>query len=297
MEESKFVIDDDEEEEVGEVLAETMLAGIGSSTDLPLDRTNQANRAEVLRLLIVLLSSAIYSPNTANPWLTHLLNTSDRKVALTILCSLLNTALDVSFLESFQISTTNAYKRIAALTLSTEAKQVEDLANSLPKLCSQLLNILLIASDNPPSSPVISRNPSSAGLNPLAASANSQLEKENVFRFYVAKIHRQSDYQFLTERVLAIISLAPPTQLLASGSVDGWNLTESVVLLWRLIDCNKPAQHLSRPQRRSSPIRFDQVVRLHLTKPHCGERVWFAIEQTAAWSSGREEECTADPEC
>lgn len=178
----------------------------------------------------------MYSPNSPNPWLQHLLAITERKIALTLLCSLINTALDVTFIESFQLSTTNAYKRLAALTLSAEAKQAEDLAKDLPKLSLQLLDLFLIASDPPSqtaSSPTISRTPSL--VDTTTASTNS----DNVFRFYTAKIHRQSDYAFLAERILLILSVAPPSGLGIGLGVPEWNLTESVVLLWRLVDCNK----------------------------------------------------------
>lgn len=206
-------------------------AGIGSSTDLPSDQTHLQNRAEVIRLLLVLLSPAVYSPNSPNPWLQHLLNISERKIALTLLCSLINTSLDVAFIESFQISTANAYKRLASLTLSAEAKIASDLADTLPKVAHQLLDLLLIASDAP-SSPTISRTPS------LVDTSAAPSRTDNIFRFYTSKIHRQSDYAFLAERILCILSVAPPSGLVGL-SVPGWNLTECVVLLWRIVECNK----------------------------------------------------------
>jgi len=237
-------------------------AGIGASSDLSTDRTQLGNRAEVLRLLLVLLSPTIYSPNAANPWLTQLLAIPDRKVALTLLCSLLNTALDVTFLETLQLSTTNAYKRLTSLTLGAEAKQADDLANQLPRLCIQLLDILLIAEDPleeqpSTSSPTISRNASLLSMSTSSAPPEAGIyhssNRPHVFRLYSSKIHRQSDYAFLSERIIAILSMTPPSQLLGSNLVvSGWNVTECVVLLWRLTDCNKVGNcicFLNKPRR------------------------------------------------
>ncbi|KAG0348842.1 hypothetical protein BG004_003989 [Podila humilis] len=72
--------------------------GIGSSKPLGTTKELDDNRAEILRLLLVLFSKSIYVPPVAisateNKWIEALVTSNDRPATLATLCSLINSAL------------------------------------------------------------------------------------------------------------------------------------------------------------------------------------------------------------
>ena len=74
---------------------------MGSTADLGATQAYDANKTEVLRLLLVLLSRQIYTPpsslfTTPSLYTLHVVQQSQRRDVLTILCSLLNTAINSS---------------------------------------------------------------------------------------------------------------------------------------------------------------------------------------------------------
>jgi len=75
--------------------------GVGSTADIGPTQAYDTNKTEVLRLLLVLLSRQIYTPpssllTTPSLYTLHFVQKSQRRDVLTILCSLLNTAMNSS---------------------------------------------------------------------------------------------------------------------------------------------------------------------------------------------------------
>jgi hypothetical protein len=75
--------------------------GVGSTADLGATQACDTNKTEVLRLLLVLLSRQIYTPpsslfTTPSLYTLHVVQQSQRRDVLTILCSLLNTVMNSS---------------------------------------------------------------------------------------------------------------------------------------------------------------------------------------------------------
>ncbi|KAK0459482.1 high-temperature-induced dauer-formation protein-domain-containing protein [Desarmillaria tabescens] len=88
--------------------------GVGSTTDPGVSNQYDSNKTEVLRLLLVLLSRQIYVPSSSlfskpSLYTLHLVQKTPRRDVLTILCSLLNTAMN-SAQHSVPTAKTNSFR-------------------------------------------------------------------------------------------------------------------------------------------------------------------------------------------
>lgn len=199
--------------------------GIGSSTPIGSSRDNDMNRTEVLRLLTVLLSRSMYIPPTniltkPDRWLNYMVSKTERKVVLAFLCSMINTACKFNPMGWTAVP----YNHI----MYTDPRE------QLVALC---LRVILIVLDYR-SPEVLARqqhldNVSSSGSASASASgeaATLNLEEkleathlndgktvtekqqqhqetmENAFRYYLSKLHRVQDFQFLIDGVYRILS-------------------------------------------------------------------------------------------
>ncbi|KAG8763476.1 hypothetical protein FRC11_003165 [Ceratobasidium sp. 423] len=107
--------------------------GIGSTSDIGTSRDLESNKAEVLRLLLVLLSKQIYIPPTVTlsmvtPALSALAQRTPRRRVLTLLCSLLNTSLHPPNLSPLPLSSM-PYNHL--VTRAMDADAVSELAISV----------------------------------------------------------------------------------------------------------------------------------------------------------------------
>ena len=180
----------------------------------------------MLRLLVVLFSQALYTSTTApsneNRFLSTLINLPSRKVALALLCSLLNTALSPQSLPPVTAALTNSISTAAA---------------SVPGIGPVLSTVPL-----PRSIPLLTKGPEarrevgalSAFLLDIILLDESE---DNVFKRYVGKLHRPADFDFLLDGILALLGRAAE-QGGAQPQGEGVGCVQAVVLLWRLIDCN-----------------------------------------------------------
>lgn len=232
-------------------------AGIGQTAAPAAANKTQLNaRAEMLRLLLSMLSGPIYAPNLAvNEFQDRLLRLSNRKLALTILCSLLNTALHNQGggmqLLSTVSSPSSVYSKLSELALQPKT---EDLVDVLPALCFQLIDVLLLPTPatSPTPDPASTRPTSpaamSASLGTSTSSSAGQTDGsqqvDNVFRLYLGKLHRPSDFDFVWRNVCQALqgassNLANPVSLIPGLSPSRQNIAECLTLLWRFMDCNK----------------------------------------------------------
>jgi len=155
--------------------------GVGSTADLGPTQAYDTNKTEVLRLLLVLLSRQIYSPpssllTTPSLYTLHFVQKSQRRDVLTILCSLLNTAMNSS-----QPSSATVIGGVAGrLPYNHLMFKGEDPRANLVSVCFQVLCTVLdfqggSARDVPTGDPMVS----------------APALRTNAFRYFLAKVVRR----------------------------------------------------------------------------------------------------------
>lgn len=186
--------------------------GVGSSTPIGSSRDNDMNRTEVLRLLTVLLSKSMYrSPSHVlvkkDRWLEYMVSRTERKVVLAFLCSMINTSCKFNPMGWTAVP----YNHIV----------FTDPREQLVALC---LRVLLVVLDY--RSPTVKQHESIAGSAEQAHEEEDSLvaridaiqiddhqqpqhhaeTMENAFRYYLSKLHRAQDFQFLIDGIYRILS-------------------------------------------------------------------------------------------
>ncbi|MBE7180997.1 MAG: hypothetical protein INR71_07275, partial [Terriglobus roseus] len=184
--------------------------GVGCNTPLPSSRENESNRAELLRLLLALCSKSMYMTPNVLPVkgvraLTYLATCPDKQTVLSLLCSLLNTALKYN---------------PASWRVPYDHVVFRDSRQALVTYCLQTLLALLLY---PVPEPARGPNP------------------RNNFRFFLGRLHRPQDFQFLVDGMNRILS--QPLQATASylpGSTKSlpW-APEMIMLFWETLQCNR----------------------------------------------------------
>ncbi|THH08544.1 hypothetical protein EW145_g2645 [Phellinidium pouzarii] len=172
--------------------------GVGSTMDPGPNHAHDQNKAEVLRFLLVLLSKQIYIPPTSlltspSPYSIALVQQTPRRHVLTILCSLLNTAMNSSHANN---STPGIGNVAAALPYNHLVFKGEDLKLTLVGKSLQVLCALLDFQSG--TAKDVLSNPS----DPLSSMPTT---KTNAFRYFLAKLHRPADFVFITEGILGIL--------------------------------------------------------------------------------------------
>jgi hypothetical protein len=215
----------------------------------PTDPHLLSARLEILRLLNILLAlpSLLTPPHSfplvPNRWRDALVGgaTLDRKVVLCLLCSILNTALASGappLLPTGGLSgLAGGFGLGGALDVATGAAEKlggvvlrrEDVKGLLKSTCLQLLSILLVEHGQ------TLEQPSSADPTP----------SPNAFTYYLSKLHRASDFDFIRIGIFTIFNNAFNQPLLPVGVLGGGtgagrtgNATEALVVLWRTMEYN-----------------------------------------------------------
>ncbi|KAL0143234.1 high-temperature-induced dauer-formation protein-domain-containing protein [Mucor lusitanicus] len=229
------------ESKVNYVIWET---GVGSSTPIGSSRDNDMNRTEVLRLLTVLLSKSMYrSPShiliKKDPWLQYMVSRTERKVVLAFLCSMINTSCKFNPMGWTAVP----YNHIV----------FTDPREQLVALC---LRVLLVVLDYRPHTPKEKQAQESiAGSAEQAQRHDDSLvaridaiqiddaqqqphteTMENAFRYYLSKLHRAQDFQFLIDGIYRILST--PMQLFAGIFQRVRYHVEMMMLCWKLLEMN-----------------------------------------------------------
>lgn len=156
---------------------------MGSTLDPGPNHSHDQNKAEVLRFLLVLLSKQIYTPangllNTPSPYTTVLVQKIPRRHVLTILCSLLNTALNSAHPGTSGVSLGAV---TSALPYNHLVFKGEDVRLTLVGEALQVLCALLDFQSG--SARDVLSNPE----DPFSATPTS---KTNAFRYFLAKLVR-----------------------------------------------------------------------------------------------------------
>lgn len=152
--------------------------GVGSTAELGPGQGLESNKTEVLRLLLVLLSRQIYtSPSQLltkpSIYTLQLVQKTQRRDVLTLLCSLLNTAMN-----SPPVSFTTIGGVTGRLPYNHLVFKGEDLREGLVITCLQVLCVLLDCQSG------------SARDATFPSGESSPTIKTNAFRYYLAKLVR-----------------------------------------------------------------------------------------------------------
>ncbi|CAO3665690.1 unnamed protein product [Rhizopus stolonifer] len=203
------------ESRVNYVIWET---GVGCSTPIGSSRDNDMNRAEALRLLTVLLSKSMYTiPSKIitkqDPWLDYMTTKIEKKLVLAFLCSMVNIACK--------------YNPMGWTVVPYNHVMFNDPRELLVAHC---LRILLIVLDH-------------CSSKTRAKEINDKMERateDNIFRYYLSKLHRGQDFQFLIDGIYRILS--SPMQSLNSY-ISGPSKrvryhVEMMMLCWKLLETN-----------------------------------------------------------
>ncbi|KAF9818909.1 hypothetical protein IEO21_02447 [Rhodonia placenta] len=207
--------------------------GVGSTTDPGSSQALDNNRTEVLRLLLVLLSKPIYVPPSAflplpSLYSLHFIQRTPRRHVLTVLCSLLNTIMSSSRAHNV-MSMGNMAGRLPYNHLVFKG---EDAKTTLVSTCLQVLCTLLDFQSG------TARDSATDGD---AGSSAGPTAQTNAFRYFVAKLHRPTDFAFILEGITGIFEeqMASINNLLPGSKKSVPYVVETIVLLWKLIDLNK----------------------------------------------------------
>ncbi|CCA69579.1 hypothetical protein PIIN_03518 [Serendipita indica DSM 11827] len=250
--------------------------GVGSSLTPSATSREQSyldsNRTEVLRLLLILLSKQIYlSPSaiahTPALYTKYLVQKVPRKTVLTLLCSLLNTVVNSSTTRPQGTATSAFSAGIAGVGKGltkglnqlpyTQALIGEDTKEALVSIASQVLIVTLDYQSNGTLTNSVGASTGEARSPPEDPASTQPSAKRNHFRYFLSKIHKPADFNYLLEGIVAILSEeigraasiigmglgALQTVGVANSPAPSARLAEEVViLLWQLLEINNKFQ-------------------------------------------------------
>ncbi|KAK2460561.1 hypothetical protein APHAL10511_007031 [Amanita phalloides] len=205
--------------------------GVGSTLDLGTSTTYDFHKIEVLRLLLVLLSKQIYvSPNSLfskpSSYTLYAVQKTPRHKILTLLCSLLNTAMSSATANDKSFGT-----MAGKLPYNHLVFKGEDLRSTLVGLCLQNLCILLDFQSGS------ARDRATDGNNgsPLPAA------RTNAFRYFMMKLHRVQDFEFIHQGIIGILDqqIAATNNVLPGARKSIPHVPETVLFFWKILALNK----------------------------------------------------------
>ncbi|KAK7043695.1 hypothetical protein VNI00_008306 [Paramarasmius palmivorus] len=206
--------------------------GIGSTTDPGPSQQYDNNKTEVLRLLLVLLSRQIYisaSSLFTNPSLytLHLVQKTQRRDVLTLLCSLLNTAMNASMGPPTSIGNMAGRLPYNHLVFKGEDPRV-----NLVAICFEVLVVLLDFQSGAARDTVVGTGEQQTSV-PTAHT--------NAFRYFLMKLHRTQDFAFVLDGVLGIMEqeVTSMNNILPGARKSVPYIAENILFFWKMIELNK----------------------------------------------------------
>ncbi|KAJ7581051.1 high-temperature-induced dauer-formation protein-domain-containing protein [Mycena floridula] len=207
--------------------------GIGSTSDPGPSHQYDSNKTEVLRLLLVLLSRQIYIPPSSlfskpSLYSLHLVQQTQRRDVLTLLCSLLNTAMN-SPTAGLNLTIGNMAGKLPYNHLVFKG---EDPRSNLVSICFQVLVVLLDFQGGSARDVVVGNEESQV---------SAPTTRTNSFRYFLMKLHRVQDFTFILDGVMGILEqeMATLNPLLPGARKSIPYVTETVIFLWKMIELNK----------------------------------------------------------
>ncbi|CAO3613816.1 unnamed protein product [Cunninghamella echinulata] len=212
--------------------------GIGSSTPIGSTRENESHRIEILRLLLAILSKSMYIPvqhylRQEDKWLQRAVKITEKRIVLALLCSLMNTICNYN---------PSTWGKMIHQTTDITLMNREYLVT----LCLRVL-LLLLDTHSPTSLLHLTDQPLDNHLHqqlPDYTTIEKEWEladDENKYIYYISKLHRAQDFQFLIDGLYR--TLSHPMQGISTylpNSKKSSNCHfEMVMLSWKLIQINK----------------------------------------------------------
>ncbi|KAJ1920070.1 hypothetical protein H4219_001599 [Mycoemilia scoparia] len=231
--------------------------GIGQSLSTGSSAEHISRRLEVMRLLLVFLSKAMYIPpaklmSARNPALAHVGYNSNQRLVLTILCSFINMGLKeipqgwgVNYRNS---PAANVLETLSITTLQTLLVILSyDESNSIrnqKRPDTTDTGVSLSGSE-----PIISDKGKEADLSHLKSDKPQQIVSsinkghQNLFRVFISKLHRNQEFEYLIANILRILDTTMKRNLSILSSIPikaktGDIVSETVMLLWCLMKYN-----------------------------------------------------------
>ncbi|KAJ3908417.1 high-temperature-induced dauer-formation protein-domain-containing protein [Lentinula edodes] len=206
--------------------------GIGSMVDPGPGHQYDSNKTEVLRLLLVLLSRQIYVSASSlfskpSMYTLHLVQKLPRRDVLTLLCSLLNTAMNSPQAQPITINSMAGKLPYNHLVFKGEDPRV-----NLVAICFEVLGVLLDFQSGSARDVVV-------GTNEQQTSAPTA--RTNEFRYFLMKLHRTQDFQFVLGGILGIMEqeVMSMNNILPGARRATPYIAENVIFFWKMIELNK----------------------------------------------------------
>lgn len=184
-------------------------SGVGCKQSLSTNKDLESNRCEVLRLLITMTSKSMYMPSALLPVqgvrsITYLATCADKQIVLSVLCSLLNTAIKYN---------------ATSWRIPYDHMVWKDSRQSLVVYSLQMLLVLL--------------------LYPVPEDGRGPAPK-NYYRHFLGRVHRPEDFQFLADGMTKVLSqpMQATSYLPGTQKQAKW-APEMIMLFWETIQCNK----------------------------------------------------------
>ncbi|KAI7863832.1 high-temperature-induced dauer-formation protein-domain-containing protein [Spinellus fusiger] len=243
-------------------------AGVGSSTEMGVYKDNEVHRTEVLRLLTVLLSKSMYIPSSQllskeDLWLRYVAVETERKTCLVMLCSLINTACKYDptgwGVPYNHMVLANPREKLVTMCLRVllilfdyrspriahQMRQVDqENLSALPTDITAGVEVLSLSNalegsftdtSTRAGPPTVSTSDTQTSGQRSANEAD-----DNVFRYYLSRLHRSQDFEFLMSgmyRILLNPLQASNTYLPGSTKRVQCNI-EMMMVCWRVMEIN-----------------------------------------------------------
>ncbi|KAF5376543.1 hypothetical protein D9757_008307 [Collybiopsis confluens] len=206
--------------------------GIGSTTESGPSHQYDSNKTEVLRLLLVLLSRQIYTSAASlfvrpSTYTLYLVQKLARRDVLTILCSLLNTAMNSPHAQPITINS-----MAGKLPYNHLVFKGEDPRMNLVAICFEVLLALLDFQSGSARDVVIGSNEQQNSL-PTA--------RTNAFRYFLMKLHRTQDFQFILDGIYGIMEqqVMSMNNILPGARKSTPYVAENIIFFWKMVELNK----------------------------------------------------------
>lgn len=184
-------------------------SGVGCKTSLSTNKDLESNRCEILRLILTMMSKSMYMSSVSLPVqgvraITYLATCPDKQIVLSMLCSLLNTAIK---------------HNSASWRIPYDHMVWKDSRQSLVVYSLQLLLVLLVY-------PVPEDGPG--------------LASKNFYRHFLGRLHRPEDFQFLADGITKVLNqpMQATSYLPGTQKQCKW-APEMIMLFWEALQCNK----------------------------------------------------------
>ncbi|KAJ3189593.1 hypothetical protein HK101_008859 [Irineochytrium annulatum] len=222
--------------------------GVGSSNAPPSSGVLNANRIELLRLLLVILSPTMYAPTSEvlqreNKWAVVIATGLEKKATLTLLCSLLNTGLSYDpvgwgLIPYNHVIFGDSHEQYVSLCLQALIAILDLGSGSALQKRPSIIGVGNAASPNMESFPPVKSFPTNGEdrSNMKDAAAGN-----NEFRFYLSKLHRVEDMNFILDGIQRLLKNPLDS---ANTFLPGVNKrvlihVEVLMIFWKMYELNE----------------------------------------------------------